>query len=116
MIGTEENQTEAHTFYKDALTLLCESKVDFMLGGGFASFHYTGIERDRKDLDIFCKSTEYPKILKFFAERGFETELTDVRWLAKVFKDEHYIDLIFDTVNNICRVDDTWYQHADIGE
>jgi hypothetical protein len=35
-----------------------------------------------------------------------------VRWLAKIFKNEYYIDIIFDTVNNICRVDDTWYEFA----
>ncbi|WP_225860247.1 nucleotidyltransferase [Chitinophaga pendula] len=91
---------------------LTESGADFMLGGAFALFHYTGIFRDTKDLDIFCKYTEYPKILKYFAAKGYRTELTDVRWLAKVFKGAYYIDIIFDTVNNICRVDDTWYQYA----
>jgi hypothetical protein len=83
-----------------------------MLGGAFAMFKYTGIYRDTKDLDIFCKSGEYPRILKCFAEKGYRTELTDVRWLAKVFKGEYFIDIIFDTVNHICAVDDTWYEHA----
>ena len=112
MIETEEQRKEAHAFYKEALELLEESGAQFMLGGAFAMFHYTGIYRDTKDLDVFCKSTEYPKILKFFAEKGYKTELTDVRWLAKVFKGEYFIDIIFDTVNNICRVDDTWYERA----
>jgi hypothetical protein len=83
-----------------------------MLGGAFAMFHYTGIYRDTKDLDVFCKASEYPKILKFFAERGYRTENYDVRWLAKVHKGEYFIDIIFDTVNNICRVDDTWYENG----
>ncbi len=48
--------------------------------------------------------------------KGFQTELTDVRWLAKIFRDGNYIDIIFDTVNNICKVDDTWYEHAAEGE
>lgn len=112
MIVTEEQRKEAHAFYKEALELLEESGATFMLGGAFCMFEYTGIYRDTKDLDIFCKPTEYPKILKFFADKGYETELTDVRWLAKVFKGEYFIDIIFDTVNNICRVDDTWLQHA----
>lgn len=112
MIATEQYTKEAHAFYKEALELLHSSGANFMLGGGFAMFQYTGIYRETKDLDIFCKSTEYPKILKHFAENGFETQLTDVRWLAKVFKGNCYIDIIFDTVNNICTVDDTWYQHA----
>jgi len=112
MIVTEEQREEAKAFYKEALELLHESGAQFMLGGAFAMFHYTGIYRDTKDLDVFCKPTEYPKILKYFAAKGYRTELYDVRWLAKVYKGEYFIDIIFDTVNNICRVDDSWYEHV----
>jgi predicted nucleotidyltransferase len=112
MIVTEEQRKEAHAFYKEALELLEESGAEFMLGGAFCMFEYTGIYRDTKDLDIFCKPSEYPKILKFFGDKGYQTELTDVRWLAKVFKGEYFIDIIFDTVNNICRVDDSWLENA----
>ncbi|SEL79135.1 Uncharacterised nucleotidyltransferase [Parapedobacter koreensis] len=87
-----------------------------MIGGGHAVVHYTGIHRATKDLDIFCQPQEYPKILKCFAENGYRTELTDSRWLAKVFKGDYFIDIIFDTVNNICKVDDTWYAYAEEGD
>jgi hypothetical protein len=116
MIETEEQKKEAYAFYKEALELLYESGADFMLGGGFATFHYTGIYRDTKDLDVFCKPSEYPKILKHFALKGYQTEMHDVRWLAKIFKGEYFIDIIFSSVNNICLVDDSWYEHAGKGE
>lgn len=116
MIETEEQKREAHAFYREALGLLEECGTNFMLGGAFAMFNYTGIYRDTKDLDVFCKPSEYSRIMKFFADKGYHTELTDVRWLAKIFKGEYYIDLIFDTVNNICTVDDSWYEHASHGE
>lgn len=109
---TEEQVIEANTFYREALEMLNDSGAAYMLGGAFAFFHYTGIFRDTKDLDVFCKSSEYPRIMKFFSDKGYRTELTDNRWLAKIFKDEYYIDIIFDTVNSICKVDDSWYQHA----
>lgn len=109
---TEEQVIEAHSFYKEALELLNNSGANYMLGGAFAFFHHTGIFRDTKDLDVFCKSSEYPKIMQFFSGLGFKTELTDVRWLAKIFKNDYYIDIIFDTVNNICTVDDSWYEFA----
>lgn len=115
MIETDQQRAESQAFYHDALQLLHESDCQFMLGGAFAMFHYTGIFRDTKDLDIFCKSSEYPKILKHFTERGYHTELTDARWLAKVFYGEYFIDIIFDTVNNICTVDDSWYERASSG-
>ena len=109
---TPEQDKEAHAFYREALEMLNKSGARYMIGGAFAVFNYTGIYRNTKDLDVFCKSSEYPKILKFFKEKGYRIELTDVRWLAKVFKDEYYIDIIFDTTNNICKVTDLWYQHA----
>lgn len=116
VIVTEEQKIEAFAFYQEAIVLLQESGYDFMLGGGFATFHYTGMFRDTKDLDIFCKASDYPGFLKHFSKKGYETQLTDVRWLAKIFKGEYFIDLIFNSVNNICTVDDAWFQHASHGE
>lgn len=116
MIVTDEQKKEAEAFYQKAIDLLNESGAQFMLGGGFAMSQYTGIYRDTKDLDVFCKPSEYPKILKHFQEKGYETQLYDVRWLAKIFNGEYFIDVIWDTVNNICRVDDSWLENATAGE
>ncbi|TCV07410.1 nucleotidyltransferase DUF2204 [Sphingobacterium alimentarium] len=115
MLTTEKEKRESTEFYKEALEMLNASGCQYMLGGAFAMFQYTGIFRDTKDLDIFCKSSEYPKILKYFASQGYKTELTDVRWLAKIFHGEYFIDIIFDTVSNICTVDDSWYERASTG-
>ncbi len=115
MLTTEKEKRESTEFYKEALEMLNASGCQYMLGGAFAMFQYTGIFRDTKDLDIFCKSSEYPKILKYFASQGYKTELTDVRWLAKVFHGDYFIDIIFDTVSNICTVDDSWYERATTG-
>jgi len=103
---------EAYAFYRETLVTLSETGVDFLLGGGFAVCHYTGLRRDTKDMDIFLRGKDCPKVLKYFAEKGFETELTDVRWLAKIKKDKYYTDLIFDSVHGICTVDDQWFVHA----
>ncbi|MBS7563651.1 nucleotidyltransferase [Mucilaginibacter sp. Bleaf8] len=102
----------AYAFYQEALVLLEESEIPFMLGGAFAIFHYSGIYRETKDLDVYCKSSDCPRIMKYFSDRGYETQFTDARWLAKIFKGEYFIDLIFDTVNNICTVDDSWFERA----
>lgn len=103
---------EIHPFYRETLELLRESGEEFLVGGGFAFCFYTGIARYTKDLDIFCRSRQCPRILHFFAQRGYRVEQTDARWLAKVFKDDHFMDIIFDSPNNICSVDDTWFQHS----
>jgi hypothetical protein len=107
---------ESKAFYTEALQLLNESGIPYLLGGAFAIFHHTGLCRDTKDLDIFVKSVDYPKILKFFEKKGFNIELHDVRWLAKIWRGNYFIDVIFNSVNNICTVDDSWFEHAAEGE
>lgn len=99
-------------FYKEALALLNEHEIPFLLGGAFALRHYTGISRNTKDIDIFCKAGDHQKVLKLFGEHGFEIELTDARWLAKVFHKGYFIDIIFNTTNNLCPVDDSWFTEA----
>lgn len=112
MITMEDVVREIHPFYRETLALLRECGEEFLVGGGFAFCFYTGIARYTKDLDIFCRSSQVPRVLQFFAQRGYRVEQTDVRWLAKVFKDDHFMDIIFDSPNNICSVDDTWFQHS----
>jgi hypothetical protein len=116
MIITDEQKRESTAFFKEALEILSESKANYLIGGAFAVFQHAGIYRNTKDLDVFCKHSEYPKILKSFAAKGFKVELTDIRWLAKIRKGEYFIDVIFDTVNNICKVDDSWFKYATKGE
>lgn len=103
---------KAAEFYKETLEVLNENHFRFLVGGAYALKFHTDIKRDTKDLDIFCKAGEYPKILKCLNHYGFTTEVTDARWIAKAFKEEHFIDFIFNTVNNICNVDDSWFDNS----
>jgi len=112
MTDTENAETQAHAFYREMLTQLHATGEPFLVGGGFAFCSYTGIKRDTKDLDIFCKAGQCPHLLQAFQRLGYQTEQTDIRWLAKVFKGNRFMDIIFDSPNNICQVDDTWYEHS----
>ena len=76
---------EAEEFFATSLRLLAESGLPFLLSGTYAVTAYTGIHRPTKDLDIFCKAGDYPKILAFFQERGYRTDVEDERWIAKVW-------------------------------
>lgn len=107
-----EDTKESSAFYKEALVLLKEKNIPFLLAGGFAHFFYTGIYRDTKDMDIFCRPDHYLEILKLFSDHGFKVEHTDARWLAKVFKGDHFIDVIFDSVNTLWSIDESWFRKA----
>lgn len=116
MIETAAQKKEAYSFYAEALNELNESEIPYLVAGAFAMFNYTGIYRDTKDLDIFCKPSDYPFILKKLEEKGYKVELTDARWLAKAFRGDYFIDIIFNSVNNIWHIDDTWFERSPSGD
>jgi hypothetical protein len=105
----------AQEFYPQALKMLHESGLPFMMGGGFALRQYTGMQRAMKDMDVFCTAGDCPRLLKLFSDEGFETELVDARWLAKAFKDGKYVDFIFNNPGSFTPVNDNWYRHATEG-
>jgi hypothetical protein len=51
---TEEQIIEAHAFYREALELLNKCGANYMLGGAFAFFHYTGIFVTQRILTYFA--------------------------------------------------------------
>jgi hypothetical protein len=104
---------EAEAFYAESLKLLAQSGVPFLLSGTYAVSAYTGIVRPTKDLDVFCKAGDYPKILAWFQARGYRTEVEDERWIAKVFQGERFFDVIFNMSNGALQITDEWFQGPD---
>ncbi|MCR6638316.1 MAG: nucleotidyltransferase family protein [Sporocytophaga sp.] len=106
---------EAHEFFRSVMEFVAENNLPVLVGGAVALRHYTGIIRE-KDLDLFCRAGDYIKILKLLSSHGWTVEITDARWIAKALKDNYFIDFIFNTTNNLCPVDDSWFKHAVPGE
>jgi hypothetical protein len=102
----------AHAFYTEVLKILKDSKFTFMVAGGFAVNAYTGLQRPTKDIDVFVKAGDYPKILNKFTSLGFKTTVHDERWIAKIFKGKFYVDLIFGSSNLVAPVTDDWFNNS----
>jgi putative nucleotidyltransferase-like protein len=102
----------AADFYIDALKKLQDTGIPFLVGGAFAFSHYSHVPRDTKDIDIFVKPEDCPRVLEAFAKLGYHTETPFPHWLGKVHRDEHFIDIIFSSGNGVARVDDLWFDHA----
>lgn len=111
-MATGTKQDPAQTFYVVALKLLQKTEIPFMVGGAFSLRAYADIERDTKDLDIFCKAGDSSRLLAALSEAGYTTQVTDPNWLAKAFNGEHFVDLISNSHNGLCPVDDIWLEHA----
>jgi hypothetical protein len=107
-------------FYSDLLKIMLSKKLPFMVGGTHALTAYTGIVRETKDIDIITTFEDYPKILKTLSDEGFETQLHDhfqeSDWIARVFKDSFFADIIYAEKNGLEKVDTSWLERAGEGE
>ena len=95
-------------FYLRSIRRVKESGIPFLVGGAYALGRYTGIERHTKDLDLFVKPDDAPKVLSLFAEDGRHTDMTFPHWLGKVYDGDAFIDVIFGSGNGLQRVDDEY--------
>lgn len=103
-------------FYRKVIDALSHSCVPFLLGGGFAFEFYTRLGRNIKDMDIFIRRDDVEKTFEVLNQAGLRTELTFSHWLAKVYYEDDFIDIIFSSGNGLCEVDDFWFEHAIPGE
>ena len=112
--GTQSDR--AQEFYRESVTALQETGVPFLIGGAFALESYTGLVRRTKDLDIFVRPGDCDRLLSGLRRKGYETELRFPHWLGKASKDGHFIDVVFNSGNGVCKVDDRWFDHAMPGD
>jgi hypothetical protein len=75
--------------------VLTEAGIPFLVGGGYALAHYTGIRRDTKDFDIFLTRREVERALDILSGAGYRTEMTHAHFLGKVFCEDLFVDFIF---------------------
>jgi hypothetical protein len=109
----------ASEFYKRVIQALQDAHIDFLVGGAYAMFKYTGIGKDTKDLDLFIRRCDWDETTRMLAEVGIATDLTHPHWLGKAFggrQREFFVDLIFSGGNGIAEVDDGWFEHAPLDE
>lgn len=96
-------------FYKDAMRVLHEAQIEFLVGGAYALGRYTGVIRDTKDFDLFLRQRDVANALGALERAGYKAALTFPHWLAKVHHSDAFIDLIFRAGNGLCEVDDGWF-------
>ncbi len=107
-----EPDASTQQFYRDALRTLDEANVPYVVGGGYAMAYYTGIQRNTKDLDIFMKPQDHERALEILADAGYQTEYFYPFWIAKALSGEAFMDILYNSGNGICRVDDAWINNA----
>jgi len=97
---------------QEVLIALERQRIPYAVAGAFALLQHTGISRATKDLDLFLASENCSAALRYLQSRGFRCEVCDPVWLAKVHRDNFFVDLITGMSNAAISVDESWIRYA----
>lgn len=97
---------------RQVLVALERQRIPYAVAGAFALLQHTGICRTTKDLDLFLTSESWCAALPYLQALGFQCEICDPVWLAKVNRDNFLVDLITGMSNAAVSVDESWIRHA----
>jgi len=100
------------TLAREVLTALEGEGIPYAVAGAYALLEHTGICRTTKDLDLFLTAESSSAAISFLQRRGFECEVCDPVWLAKVHRENFFVDLITGMSNATISVDDSWIRRA----
>lgn len=93
------------------LMILNATGVPYVIGGAYSLYGLTGVWRDTKDLDAFVEPRHVKPALEAFRSSGFETEIRDPYWLAKVHSRPHLFDFLFAVRHmTTLRIDERWLE------
>jgi predicted nucleotidyltransferase len=106
----------AENFYSEVLQLMAKSGIPFLLSGTYALASYTGIDRPTKDVDVFAKAGDALKMLTYFKDNGFDVEIVDERWLARITRGKLFVDIIYNMPTVTTHVTDEWFEGAPTAE
>jgi hypothetical protein len=103
---------EARHFYAHVADILAAGGVDFLVGGAFALDLHTGIRRDTKDFDLMLRPADVERALARLRAAGYQAEYAFSHWIAKAYRGDYFVDLIYRAGNGLCTVDDEWFSAA----
>lgn len=103
---------EEQEVHRQALRILNQHNVRYVVAGAVAIGHYTGLWRDTKDLDLFLVPDEVTKALTVLAEHGYSVGVGAGHWLAHAAQGKYYVDLIYGFGGWRASIDDQWYDRG----
>jgi hypothetical protein len=103
---------EARQVYRLALETVNRAQVPYVIAGAFAIYEHTGIYRQTKDLDLFFEPHDVLPAAYALRDAGFDLRLEEAHWLAKAFRGEVFVDLIYGMGNGVAFIDRAWHEHA----
>jgi hypothetical protein len=105
-------QGEIGRFYRDVLACLQQAGFRFLVCGGYAFEFHTGIRRRTKDIDLFVLPHKVEAMLDTLQVNGYRAAISEPGWLAKVYSGEDFVDIIYNSGNGLCPVDESWFDYG----
>ena len=103
---------EEREVYRQALQVLNDAAIPYVVAGAYAIYEHTGIYRQTKDLDLFVEPAYVIRAAAALRQAGFVMRLEDLHWLAKAFSGEYFVDLIYGMGNSVAFIDAGWHEHS----
>lgn len=94
------------------LRVFNKTGIEYRVGGTCALNLYLDMCRHTKDLDVFCRPSDYPRLLQAAREAHFHTEVEDERWIAKVKQGSHFCDIVFGSANSAAPIISQWFKEV----
>lgn len=104
------DQDKAKEVFRDVVALLEAEGLDYAVGGGISTDHWTDGASIINDIDIVVREEDAEQILKHLADNDFEITFMDHSWLHKAFRDGVTVDLLFELKNG-ARLDERFKDH-----
>lgn len=103
---------EQCALYNGVLSTLDRSGLPYCISGAFGMHAYTGIWRNTKDLDVFMPAGNLIEALSVLKEEGWQTSIADDVWIAKVWSEGYYVDIISGMNNAVLTVETSWIERS----
>jgi hypothetical protein len=107
---------EEERVFRLSLQTLNSTGIVYAVGAAFARYVYTGIWRSTKDLDVFLRPEDLKTALDALRDVGFQTRIDTPHWLAKAWKEESLIDLIFGTGHGLLPITESSFENSQVSE
>jgi hypothetical protein len=110
---------EAEVF-RQAISALNEAGLPYVIGGGFAVYHYGGVWRNTNDLDVYVDRGMVPEAIEILSCQGFtdggEMAAGDREWIYHGTKGNIVVDVIWQSPSGLSIFDHQQYERAPHGE
>jgi len=103
---------EEQEVHAEALRVLNEAGIHYVVSGAVALGYYTDIWRNTKDLDLFLVRHDKDAALAALAAHGYQVDSPAAHWLSNARRGEYYVDLIHGFGGWRAPIDDTWHSRG----